>query len=166
MAKLFHFVVERKRDLAISFEKNNFKYYVDYTNLDNLGELYIFKLNKENIKPLIVKYGGYAHGTIGELGEITMEDLNDINNPKEYALRPKYGDKCWIELLNFRINLDCVFKIILLKKEISNIENEITICNEENTIKLLKEQNRDKLLKILNLEKGYEEKLEEATIEF
>ena len=78
-------------------------YYLDYTNLDNLGELYIFRLKKENIKPLIVKYGGYAHGTIGELGEITIEDLNDTNNPKEYALRTKYGDKCWIELLPFRI---------------------------------------------------------------
>ena len=79
-------------------------YYLDYTNLEKLGELYIFKLNKENIKPLIVKYGGYAHGTIGELGEITIEDLNDTNNQKEYALRPKYSDKCWNELLNFRIN--------------------------------------------------------------
>lgn len=79
-------------------------YYLDYENVDNLGELYIFKLNKEDIKPLIVKYGGYAHGTIGELGEITIEDLNDTNNLKEYALRPKYGDKCWVELLNFRIN--------------------------------------------------------------
>ena len=79
-------------------------YHIDYTNLDNLGELYIFKLNKENIKPLIVKYGGYAHGTIGELGEITMDDLNDTDNPKEYALRPKYGGKCWIELLNYRVS--------------------------------------------------------------
>lgn len=79
-------------------------YYIDYTNLDNLGELYIFKLNKENIKPLIVKYGGYAHGTIRKLGEITIDDLNDIDNSKEYVLRPKYGDKCWIELLNYRVN--------------------------------------------------------------
>lgn len=79
-------------------------YYIDYTNLDNLGELYIFKLNKENIKPIILKYGGYAHGTIGDLGEITMDDLNDTDNPKEYALRPKYGDKCWIELLNYRVS--------------------------------------------------------------
>ena len=79
-------------------------YYINYTNLDNLGELYIFKLNKENIKQLIIKYGCYAHGTIGELGKITMEDLNDPTNPKEYALRPKYDDKCWIELLNFRID--------------------------------------------------------------
>jgi hypothetical protein len=79
-------------------------YYIDYANLDNLGELYIFKLNKENIKQLILKYGNYAHGTIKKLGKITIEDLNNINNSKEYALRPKYGDKCWIELLNFRIN--------------------------------------------------------------
>ena len=79
-------------------------HHIDYTNLDNLGELYIFRLNKENIRPLIVQYGGYAHGTIGELGEITMEDLTDTNNQKEYALRPKYGDKCWSELLHFRID--------------------------------------------------------------
>lgn len=79
-------------------------YYIDYSNLDNLGELFIFKLNKENIKPIILKYGGYAHGTIGDLGEITIEDLDDNYNSKEYALRPKYGDKCWLELLNYRIN--------------------------------------------------------------
>ena len=79
-------------------------YYIDYTNLDNLGELFIFKINKDDIKPLILQYGGYAHGTIGELGEITMDDLNLANNPKEYALRPKYCDKCWNELLNFRID--------------------------------------------------------------
>ena len=78
-------------------------YYIDYTNLDNLGELYIFKLNKENIKQLIVKYGGYAHGTIGELGQISNENLNDPNNQKEYTIRPKYGDKCRNELLQFRI---------------------------------------------------------------
>ena len=79
-------------------------YYIDYTNLDKLGELYIFRMNKENIKSLIVKYGGYAHGTIEKLGKITMEDLNYINNQKEYAIRPKYGDECWNELLNFRVD--------------------------------------------------------------
>ena len=79
-------------------------YYIDYTNLENLGDLYIFKLNKENIKPLILKYGNYAHGTIKQLGKITIEDLNDTTNQKEYTLRPKYNEKCWIELLNFRIN--------------------------------------------------------------
>jgi hypothetical protein len=79
-------------------------YYLDYVNLENLGELYIFKLNGENIKQFIAKYGGYAHGTIKQLGKITIEDLNDTNNLKEYVLRPKYNDNCWNELLNFRID--------------------------------------------------------------
>ncbi len=79
-------------------------YYINYNNLDNLGDLFIFKLKKEDIKPLIVKYGGYAHGTIGELGPISIEDLNDTQNQKEYALRPKYDDKCWKELLQFRLD--------------------------------------------------------------
>lgn len=79
-------------------------YHIDYMNLDDLGELYIFRLNKENIKLLIVKYGSYAHGTVGKLGKITIEDLNNTNNQKEYVLRPKYGDKCWNELLKFRVN--------------------------------------------------------------
>lgn len=79
-------------------------YYIDYENIDNLGELYIFRLDKENIKYFILKYGGYAHGTIGELGKITESDLNDVENNKEYAFRPKYGTKCWNELLQFRID--------------------------------------------------------------
>lgn len=79
-------------------------YYLSYENLDNNGELFIFRLNKENIKNLILKYGGYAHGTIHKLGEIKKEDLDDETNDKEYAIRPKYGDKCWNELLQFRIN--------------------------------------------------------------
>lgn len=79
-------------------------YYIDYDNLLTLGELFIFKLIKDNLKPIILQYGGYAHGTIGELGEIKKEDLDDVSNQKEYAIRPKYGDKCWNELLQFRID--------------------------------------------------------------
>lgn len=79
-------------------------YYIDYDNIDNLGELFIFKIDKEKMKDLLCKYGSYAHGTIGELGNITIEDLNDTNNKKEYAIRPKYGDNCWKELLQFRID--------------------------------------------------------------
>jgi hypothetical protein len=56
------------------------------------------------MKSLILKYGSYAHGTIKKLGKITYDDLNNINNKKEYALRPKYGDKCWTELLRFRVD--------------------------------------------------------------
>jgi hypothetical protein len=79
-------------------------YHLSYENLNNNGELYIFRLNKANIKNLILKYGGYAHGTIQKLGEIKKEHLENETNDKEYAIRPKYGDKCWNELLQFRID--------------------------------------------------------------
>jgi hypothetical protein len=79
-------------------------YYLNYDNLNNLGDLYLFRLDKENMKTLILKYGNYAHGTISKLGEITLKDLNDVKNQKEYSLRPKYGDKCWNELLQFKID--------------------------------------------------------------
>lgn len=80
-------------------------YYLDYTNLNQTGELFVFYLKKNNIKELIMKYGTYAHGTIKKLGKISKNDLNNNSNIKEYALRPKYGDKCWNDLLKFRITL-------------------------------------------------------------
>jgi hypothetical protein len=77
-------------------------YYISNLNIKNLGDLFIFKLNKD--KELILKYGGYAHGTIKKLGEITKEDLDNNENNKEYAIRPKYNSECWKKLLNYRIN--------------------------------------------------------------
>jgi len=77
-------------------------YYINDINIKQLGELFIFKLNKLNMKKLILKFGGYAHGTIEKLGKITAKDLN-CKNTKEYAIRPMYGDKCWKELLKYRI---------------------------------------------------------------
>jgi len=79
-------------------------YYISDENLKIMGELFIFKLNKFNMKNIILKYGTYAHGTIQKLGSITNKDLNNPNNDKEYAIRPKYGDKCWDELLKYRID--------------------------------------------------------------
>lgn len=78
-------------------------YYLDQENLDNLGELFLFRLTKEQMKPLLLQYGGYAHGTVTKLGRISHEDLSNPVNDKEYALRPKYGDKLWQALLPFRI---------------------------------------------------------------
>lgn len=78
-------------------------YYVSYENAQTMGELFIFKLGKPDMKKLILAYGGYAHGTIQKLGVITDDDLANPANDKEYAIRPKYGDKCWNELLAFRI---------------------------------------------------------------
>ena len=80
-------------------------YYLNESNIETtMGELYIFKLNKADIKRMVLLYGGYAHGTITKLGKITLEDLNDTTNDKEYALRPVYGSKCWKDLLQYRID--------------------------------------------------------------
>jgi hypothetical protein len=78
-------------------------YYLCESNVDTLGELFIFKLNKTEMKHIILNHGGYAHGTIQKLGKITETDLEDPENDKEYAIRPKYGDACWEELLPFQI---------------------------------------------------------------
>jgi hypothetical protein len=78
-------------------------YYLHNDNINNLGNLYIFKLNKINLKDIILKYGHYAHGTKKNLGEITKLSLEENNN-NEYVIRPKYNDKCWNELLNFQIH--------------------------------------------------------------
>ena len=78
-------------------------YYLNEDNIQTLGELFIFKLDKSQIKNIILLYGSYAHGTKKNLGDITFENLNDLNNNKEYCLRPKYDDNCWKHLLTFRI---------------------------------------------------------------
>jgi hypothetical protein len=79
-------------------------YYLNSMNVETEGVLFIFKLTKKDLKPIILKYGGYAHGTKQKLGEISENDLENPTNDKEYAIRPKYGDKCWNELLQFRVD--------------------------------------------------------------
>lgn len=78
-------------------------FYLDENNLDDLGELFIFKLLKNDIKQLILKYGSYAHGTVKSLGSINKIDLDNDKNKREYALRPIYKRLCWNMLLQFRI---------------------------------------------------------------
>lgn len=78
-------------------------YYLEKANLEDLGELFLFKLNKKDLIELLLKFGCYAHGTVSKLGKITENDLKSKENTKEYALRPKYGDDCWKHLLKFRI---------------------------------------------------------------
>lgn len=80
-------------------------YYMNEDNIETtMGELYIFKLNKADMKRMVLLHGGYAHGTLTKLGKITEEDLNNTENDKEYALRPVYGSKCWEDLLLYRID--------------------------------------------------------------
>ena len=49
-------------------------------------------LEKSTIKDLIVKYGGYAHGSIEKQGKITEQNIR--NNQYEYALRPNTKNNC------------------------------------------------------------------------
>ena len=79
-------------------------YYLTENNVDTMGELFVFKLNKIDMKKIILNYGGYAHGTNKKLGKITQEEVDNIMNDKEYAFRPIYGGKCWCHLLQFRID--------------------------------------------------------------
>lgn len=78
-------------------------YHLCNENVENEGELYVFKVPKEQMKCLVVSHGGYAHGTIKEHGKITIQSINEKDN-KEYALRPTINDNCWKDLLPFRIS--------------------------------------------------------------
>lgn len=78
-------------------------YNLSSENVECGGELYLFRIPKEEIKKIIVSYGGYAHGTIKEHGKITLDTLNDEKSMKEYAIRPTINDTCWKALLPFRI---------------------------------------------------------------
>jgi hypothetical protein len=68
-------------------------------NVEEEGELFVFRVPKEDIKTIIVSHGGYAHGTLKEHGAISLETMTD----KEYALRPTVNDGCWKSLLPHRI---------------------------------------------------------------
>jgi hypothetical protein len=81
-------------------------YHLTIDNLETGGDLYIFSVPKNDMLTLIAKYGSYAHGTANVNGAITINDLEDEKNVKEYAMRPLYGDKCWQDIMNFRINED------------------------------------------------------------
>lgn len=79
-------------------------YNLSSENVESEGELYIFKVPKEDIKKIVVSFGGYAHGTIKEHGKITIESLNDEKSTKEYALRPTINDACWKALMPFKVS--------------------------------------------------------------
>ena len=51
-----------------------------------VGEIYWLLCKAEELYQLIPEYGGYAHGTIKQLGKITPENIYGRNC--EYALRP------------------------------------------------------------------------------
>lgn len=93
---------------------HNVQYYIligynMYDPIDqNKGKGYIFKVPSDNMYDLIIKYGGYAHGTKKVLGDtITLENLKGRNC--EYALRCNPNSKkgkdyiLWNELLKYEV---------------------------------------------------------------
>jgi hypothetical protein len=58
-------------------------------------------------------------------------------------------------------NAEWYFKIISLREEMTQIEDEISLCNEENNIHLLREKIRELLLEIEILEDDDDEQPED-----
>ncbi len=58
-------------------------------------------------------------------------------------------------------NQEWYFKIISLREEMENIEDEIALCNDENNIQLLREKIREILLEIEILEDDDDEQPED-----
>ena len=82
-------------------------YYLDESNVNQMGELFVFRLDKKAMRQLILAHGSYAHGTKKVLGAISEEDLSRNDNQKEYVLRPVYDDACWKALLKHRVPESC-----------------------------------------------------------
>jgi hypothetical protein len=78
-------------------------YYLNQDNISQMGELFVFKIPKEELKEIILNHGSYSHGTKKEHGQITIDSLNNTHSLKEYSLRPRFNDNCWKALMKFRI---------------------------------------------------------------
>jgi|SaaInl5LU_22_DNA_1037371.scaffolds.fasta_scaffold45750_4 hypothetical protein len=76
-------------------------YHLDYTTIDDNGELFIFLIEKPVMVDLLAKHSSYAHGTKAKLGKISRESIMN-NTDAEYALRTTYGDALWSDLLEYR----------------------------------------------------------------
>lgn len=79
-----------------------------YDMSSQFGKAYIFKIPSSFLYELIIKYGGYAHGTRKKLGEISIHNIK--GNNYEYAIRCDPNKKngknydIWKELLKFEVN--------------------------------------------------------------
>ena len=99
-------------------------YYLSKENIKNKGELFVFMISKIDLKNIIFKYGNYAHGTLNKNGKRTFDVMNETDK-NEYAIRPKYGDNCWKELLNFKVDDKNIFlNLDLLLNDDNVIKNE------------------------------------------
>jgi len=77
---------------------------------DKNGNAHIFKIPSHIVHELIVRFGGYAHGTCAVLGKITSDNIKDRNC--EYALRcdpnAKKGKsfELWNEFMKYEVEYD------------------------------------------------------------
>ena len=72
------------------------------------GKAYTIKIDSNSLYDLIVDYGGYAHGTSKEYGEITKYNIRE--KKCEYAIRPNPNAnksnksyKLWEKLLKYEV---------------------------------------------------------------
>ena len=82
-----------------------------YEKGTSIGKAYILKIPSDVVYDLVIKYGGYAHGTVELLGKITKDNLKGRN--AEFALRcqpnAKKGSKdhkLWNELKKYEVTYD------------------------------------------------------------
>lgn len=76
---------------------------------DTIGNAHIFKIPSHIVHDLIVRFGGYAHGTCKKLGKITSDNIKGRNC--EYALRCNpNAKKCelWNEFMKYEVEYDPV----------------------------------------------------------
>jgi hypothetical protein len=78
---------------------------------DTIGNAHIFKIQSCIVHDLIVRFGGYAHGTCAALGKITTDNIKGRNC--EYALRCDPNAKkdsrdfeLWKEFLKYEVEYD------------------------------------------------------------
>lgn len=79
-------------------------YYLNKHNVEKEGELFIFKIPKYNMIDIINNYGKYVYGSNIKKSSYINKDRIKPNDTSEYIIRPIYDDKCWKELIQFRIN--------------------------------------------------------------
>lgn len=77
---------------------------------DTIGNAHIFKIPSRIVYDLIVRFGGYAHGTCATLGNITSNNIKGRNC--EYALRCNPNAKkgksfeLWNEFMKYEVEYD------------------------------------------------------------
>ena len=78
--------------------------------IGGIGQAYIFKIPSHDLYGLVVKYGGYAHGTNSVQGKVTLNNMK--GRGCEYALRCNPNAKTgknfelWNELIKYDVTYD------------------------------------------------------------